>query len=73
MHVDAAMEAAATAAALATPPAQSPPWHEPAAQWLDREADSIDNAACGSTVGGAVLRRAASRIRALARSEKGEG
>ena len=49
------------------------PSGQQAVQWLDREADSIDNNACWSTVSGAVLRRAASRIRALARSEKGEG
>lgn len=48
------------------------PSGQQAAQWLDREADSIDTNACWSTVSGAVLRRAASRFRALARREKEE-
>lgn len=70
---DAQHDTALLVAALATPPAPSVPWEEQAAQWLDREADSIDSNACWSTVSGAVLRRAASRIRALlSKPAKGE-
>ena len=57
----------------ATPPAPSVPWQEKAARWLDAEADRIDSNGEWKTVSGAVLRRAASRIRALlSKPAKGE-
>jgi hypothetical protein len=55
------------------PPAPSVPWEEQAARWLDREADLVDAYSYGTTASGTVLRRAASRIRALlSKPAKGE-